>query len=77
MRMVQDSVQNLAEVELENTHCSVLIHPGCYFIVEGNEVGQASFSFKECSLSTPDCYLVICVARDGLQNEALHQLSED
>lgn len=77
VNMVQDSVQNLTEVEPENTHCSVLIHLGSCFIVEGNEVGQAWFSFKECSLPTPDCFLVICVDRESLQNETLHQLSED
>lgn len=32
---MQDSVENLAEAELENTHCSPLIPPGSYFIVEG------------------------------------------
>ncbi|KAJ7400839.1 hypothetical protein BTVI_101645 [Pitangus sulphuratus] len=54
--VVRDSVKSLAEVKVDSIHCSPLIHPSSFFIIEGNQVGQASFTFSESMLTTSrDC----------------------
>lgn len=47
------------------------------FIVQGNQVGKAWFTFSASMLATPDHILVICMDRSLLHNEALHHLSRD
>jgi len=36
-----DSVKSLAEVEVDNIHCSPLIYSAGHPIIEGHQIGQA------------------------------------
>ena len=36
-----DSVKSLAEVEVDNIHCSPLIYLASHAIIEGYQIGQA------------------------------------
>lgn len=69
--------ESFAEVRVENIQCFPLIHSGSCFILEGNQVGKAWFTFSESILATPDYLLIIPGDEDGLWNEALHHLSRD
>lgn len=39
-----DNVKSLAEVKVVNIHHSPLIYPARHAIIEGNQIGQASFN---------------------------------
>ena len=49
-----DSVESLAEVEVDNHHGSPLIYPASHVIVESYQIGQAWFPLGESMLTTPD-----------------------
>ena len=38
---MRDSIKSLAEVKVDDTHCSPFIHPASHAIVEGYQIGQA------------------------------------
>lgn len=75
--IVRDSTKRLPEVKAGNIHCSPLIPSGNCFILEGNQIHETWFTFREFTLTTPDHISVIHVDEDGLQNEGLHHLSRD
>ena len=62
-----DSVESLAEVEVDNIHCSPLIHPASYAIVESYQIGQAWFPLGESMLTTPDNLLFLHLLNDDIQ----------
>jgi len=72
-----DSVESLAEVEVDNIHGSPLISPYGHAIVESYQIGQALFPLGESMLTTPDNLLLLHLLDDGLQDELLHHLSRD
>jgi len=72
-----DSVKSLAEVKVDNIHCSPLIYPASHAIVESYQIGQASFPLGESMLTTPDNLLFLHLLNDDLQNELPHHLSWD
>jgi len=49
-----DSVKSLADIKVDNTHCSRLSYPASHAIAEGYWIGQAGFPFGESILTTPD-----------------------
>ena len=72
-----DSVESLAEVEVDNIHGSPLIYPAGHAIVESYQTAQAWFPLVECMLATPGNFLFLHLLHDGLQNELLRHLSRD
>ena len=57
-----DSIKNLAEVKVDDIHCSPPIYPAGDAIIEGNKVGRAQFPLGESMLTTPHNFLVLrCV----------------
>ena len=49
-----DRVKSLAEVEVDNIHCSPFIYPASHAIVESYQIGQAWFPLGESTLTAPD-----------------------
>ena len=72
-----DSVKSLAEVEVDNIHCSPLIYSAGHPIIEGHQIGQAWFPLGESMLTTPDNLFFLHLFRDDIQNELFHHLSRD
>jgi len=61
-----DSVESLAEVKADNSHCSPLIYPASHAIIEGYHICQASFPLGESMLTTPDNLLFLHLLHDDL-----------
>ena len=72
-----DHVESLAEVEIDNIHCSPLIYPASHVIAESYQIGQAWFPLGESMLTTPYNLLFLHLLDDDLQDELLHHLSRD
>ena len=72
-----DSLKSLAAVKVDNIHCSPLIYPAIYAIVESYQIGQAQFPLGGSMLTTPDNLLFLHLLNEDLQNELLHHLSQD
>jgi len=72
-----DSVESLAEVEVDNIHGSPLIYPSGHAIVESYQIGQPWFPLGKSMLTTPDNLLFLHLLDDDLQDELLHHLSRD
>ena len=70
-------VESLAEVQVDNIHCSPLIHPANHAITEIYQIGQAWFVLGESILTSPDNLLFLHLLNDDLQNELFHHLSRD
>lgn len=55
--VIKDSVKNVAEVKVENTHCSSPIYPDCDDIIDVYQIGQAWFPLGESVLTAHDNHL--------------------
>lgn len=77
--IVRGNVKSLAKIKPDDVPCSSLNPYRQLFveIAEGNQVGQAWFTFSEFMLTHPDHLPVIHVDRDVLQNEVILHLSKD
>ena len=71
------SVKSLAEVEVDNIHCSPLIYPASHAIVESYQIGQAWFPLGESMLTTHHNLLFLHYFNDDIQNELLPHFSRD
>lgn len=58
---MEDSVQNLAEVKVDNVHCSPFIDPSSHAVVEDCQTGQAWFTLGKSMLTIPDYLLFFCI----------------
>jgi len=74
---VGDSVKSLAEVKVENIHCSPLIYPASHATIEGYQMAQASFPLGEFMLTTPHNLFFLHLLREDIQSELFHHLSRD
>ena len=73
-----DRVESLAEVKVDNIHCSSFIYPASHAIVESYQIGQAWFPLGESVLTTPNNLLFLhLLDDDDLQDKLLHHLSQD
>ena len=66
---MSDCVQSLAEVKVDNIHCSPFIYPASHAMVESYQIGQAWFPFGESMLTTRDNLLFLHLLDDDIQNE--------
>ena len=69
MRILQLAVESLAELEINNTHCSP---PSPELVM--SLVGQAWFPLCKFMLTTPKQFLVLHMSGNGFQNYLLHHL---
>jgi len=58
---MRDSVECLAQVQVDNVSCPPFVHQSCNPIIEGYQVGQALFALGEAMLAVPSHLLVIHV----------------
>ena len=72
-----DSIKSLAEVKVDNIHCSPSIFSASDATIEGREVDQAQFPLGESMLTTPDDPLLFQLLEDGFQNKLFHHLSRN
>jgi len=75
-RMLWNFVKSLAEVKVQNTHCSPLIYLDSDDI-EGYHVGWTWASLDESMLTTSDNLLVFHLLGDDIQNKLFHHLPRD
>ena len=61
-----DSVESLAEVEVDNIHGSPFVYPASHGIVGSYQIGQAWFPLGESMLTTPDNLLFLHLLDDDL-----------
>ena len=61
-----DSVESLAEVEVDNIHGSPLIYLASHAAIESYHIGQAWFPRGESMLTTPDNLLFLHLLDDDL-----------
>ena len=66
-----DSIKDFTEVEVNNLHCSALIHQVSHRTVEGYHVGQAWISLCESTLTTLS-HILVLVCGNAFQEDFLH-----
>lgn len=62
------TAKSLAEVKVDNTHSSLIIHQAIHFTIEGFQVGQALVSLFNSMLTAPNYHLVLHVPGKHLQD---------
>lgn len=71
------STASLTIAEINNIHCSTLIHQVCHLITEGYWVGQAWFPLHKSLLSIPNHLLVLHLFGNSFQYYLLHHFLRD
>jgi len=59
--IMRDSVECLAQVQVDDVSCPPFVHQCCNPVIEGYQVGQALFALGEAMLAVPSHLLVIHV----------------
>lgn len=71
------SVESLPEVNMNDSHCSPLIHHAGHLDTESSWAGQASFPFHSAMLNNPSHFSVLNVFGKGFQNHLLEHPPSD
>lgn len=68
-----ESAKNVAETKVLDMHSSFLIYLSNHFIIEGNKVAEAQYTFSKSVSTAPSLLLLL----PGVEGHTLHDFSRD